>query len=162
MSLSVVGVWAVGVWDETVWADGVWQEGAAPASATKGGSSVSSAEKRRKRDLAIAKRKAARQAALKDADALFDSLFGEDEEVEGVRIEGLPKRPVKETLKEIALIKDKVVRKLAELNQKALIAAHNKKVREYEEHIKKLEEELVAILILTEEEDIGVIELNVG
>ncbi len=158
MSLSVVGVWAVGVWDETVWADGVWQEGAAVATVTKSG--VSATEKRRKRDIAIAKRKAARQAALLDADELFDALFGEDEEVEGVRIEGLPRRPVKETLKEIAIIKNKVVRKIAEINQRAIIAAHNKKVREYEAGIRRLEEELVAILVLTEEEDIGVIELN--
>lgn len=159
MSLSNAGVWTVGVWDTTVWEDGVWREGAGEV-ATKGGSSE--AEIRRKRDRVIAKRKAARQDALKDADELFDSLFGEDEEVEGVRIEGLPKRPIKAMLKEIATIKDKVVRKIAEINQRAIIAAHNKKVREYEEGIKRLEEELVALLVLTEDDDIGVIELNVG
>lgn len=155
MSLSNAGVWAVGVWDQTVWEDQVWREGAAAVTLTKVGGQLS--EKRRK---VQERRRLARQDALLDADELFDSLFGEDEEVEGVRIEGLPKRPVKETLKEIATIKDKVVRKIAEINQRAIIAAHNKKVREYEEGIRRLEEELVAVLVLTEEEDIGVIELN--
>ena len=165
MSLSVVGVWAVGVWDTTVWADGVWREGdgsPAPEPARiKGGSSGDSPADARARRLKLQEaRKQARFAALKKSDELFESIFGEDEEVEGVKIEGLPKMPAFEHLNEIATIKDKVVRNIAAIVRHNEIVAYNAKVVAYEEGLRELEAELVAVLVLTEDEDVGTITLN--
>lgn len=166
MSLSVAGVWAVGVWDQTVWEDGVWREGERDVdedvSVTKGGS----AEGRAKRKKVHEARRLARLSALKKADDLFESIFGKEEDPKiqtgdaAVKVTGLPKMPVFDQLRDIATIKDKVVRKIAEFVRIDEIKAHNVKVRKYEQGIRRLEEELVAVLVLTADENIGVINLE--
>ena len=165
MSLSVVGVWAVGVWDETVWAEGVWQEGGVVVARTKGGAgdaAISSKEKRLRRDIALAKRKAARLAALDDAQELFESIFGEDDEIAGIHITDLPQPPEIEIdiSKEIVTIKNRLIRRLAEAVRKKEIEEFNKKVKEFKIQMRRLEEELVAVLVLTEDENVGTIHLG--
>jgi len=167
MSLSVAGVWAVGVWDQTVWEDGVWREGDAAVveAVTKGGSAAEIQAIKKKVAKRREERRVAREAAAKKADELFESIFGEDEpelNVDGkaVKVTGLPALPKFEHLQNIATIKDKVVREIAFLNNSAAIKEHNQKVQKFEEELHRLEEELLAVLVLTEGENIGTIDLS--
>ncbi len=167
MSLSVAGVWAVGVWDQTVWADGVWREGdgAEVVVTTKGGAAAVEAEIRKRHQQAVRKR---RQLHLNEKTVEpmeFDLLVDDGESVEiagkEVIVSNVPRPP---TVKSFAVplkeIKDDVVREIAQLARIQLTKVHNKKVAAFEEKMRRMEEEMVVLLVLTADEDIEIIHLR--
>ncbi len=168
MSLSVAGVWAVGVWDQTVWADGVWHEGAAAVVVTtKGGAASVEKEIRRKHQQMLEKR---RQLHLTKKPITFDEsvLFVEDGDEKTIELGGKevtiansPQPPEFIVLPlDLKNIKDSVTKEIAQLSRNLVVLQHNAKVAEFEERMLHMEEELVALLVLTADEDIDIIRLS--